>query len=137
MCNGEIYNYKELAVKYNIELVTDSDCEIIVHLANIMPISEFINELDGVFSFVLYNNIENIVLIGHDPFGIRALYYSNKDNHISLSSEMKCLDSEYENDVNFFPPGSYGIYDIKDRSLQINSYYNFDRWKLIEDYKNG
>ncbi len=134
MCNGEIYNYKELAVKYSIELVTDSDCEIIVHLANIMPISEFINQLDGVFSFVLYNNIENIVLIGHDPFGIRALYYSNKDNHISFSSEMKCLDSEYENDVNFFPPGSYGIYDIKDRSLQINSYYNFDRWKLIEDY---
>lgn len=134
MCNGEIYNYKELATKYSIELESDSDCEIIVHLANIMPISEFINELDGVFSFVLYNNIDDIILIGHDPFGIRALYYSYKDNHLSISSEMKCLDSEYENDVKFFPPGSYGIYDIKTKNLDINQYYNFDRWELVNDY---
>ena len=135
MCNGEIYNYKELAEKYSIELETESDCEIIVHLANIMPISEFINQLDGVFSFIIYNNNENIIMIGHDPFGVRSLYYSYKDNYLSISSEMKCLDYEYEDNIEFFPPGSYGIYNIIDKSLEIKSYYNFDRWLLIEDYQ--
>ena len=52
--NGEIYNYKELAEKYNITLTTGSDCEIIIHLSNILPINEYIKLLDGVFSFVLY-----------------------------------------------------------------------------------
>ncbi len=134
MCNGEIYNYKELAEKYKINLLTESDCEIIIHLYNILPIDEFINQLDGVFSFVIYDGTKDIVLVGHDPFGIRALYYSNKDNQISFSSEMKCIDSEYENEVKFFPPGSYGTYDIKTKNLEINPYYHFDRWKLINNY---
>jgi asparagine synthase (glutamine-hydrolysing) len=47
---------------------------------------------------------------------------------------MKCIDSEYENEVKFFPPGSYGTYDIKTKNLEINPYYHFDRWKLINNY---
>ena len=49
MCNGEIYNYKELAEKYSFNLTTGSDCEIIIHLSNILPINEYIKLLDGVF----------------------------------------------------------------------------------------
>ena len=48
---------------------------------------------------------------------------------------MKCLDYEYEDNTEFFPPGSYGIYNITNKNLEIKSYYNFDRWLLIEDYK--
>jgi len=132
MCNGEIYNYKRLAEKYNFILETESDCEIILHLYNILPIQEFINELDGVFSFIIYDKIKKQIYIGHDPFGIRALYYSIKDNNLSISSEMKCLDSNYENNVKFFPPGSYGIYDINSKNLGINNYYNFI-YNTIED----
>tara|TARA_B100001123_G_C15337482_1_gene1033434 strand:- start:3777 stop:5306 length:1530 start_codon:yes stop_codon:yes gene_type:complete len=133
MCNGEIYNYKELAEKYNIELISDSDCEIIIHLYNILPIQEFINELDGVFSFVIYDGNNDIVVIGHDPIGIRSLYYSQKDNYFSISSEMKCLDSFYENNVTFFPPGSYGIYNIKNKNLRITPYYKFNYNIIQED----
>ena len=132
MCNGEIYNYKELAKKYNIELITDSDCEIIIHLYNILPIQEFINQLDGVFSFVIYDGNNDIVIIGHDPMGVRSLYYSQKDNYFSISSEMKCLDSFYENNVKFFPPGSYGIYNIKNKNLEIKQYYNF-KYNIIQE----
>ena len=132
MCNGEIYNYKILAEKYNFILETESDCEIILHLYNILPIQEFINELDGVFSFIIYDKKTKQIYIGHDPFGIRALYYSIKDNYLSVSSEMKCLDSYYENNVKFFPPGSYGIYDINSKNLGINNYYNFI-YNTIED----
>ena len=53
MCNGEIYNYKVLAEKYDITLETESDCEIILHLYNKSTVDFFINELDGVFSFYL------------------------------------------------------------------------------------
>ena len=133
MCNGEIYNYKELAEKYNIELISDSDCEIIIHLYNILPIQEFINQLDGVFSFVIYDGNNDIVVIGHDPMGIRSLYYSQKDNYFSISSEMKCLDSFYENNVTFFPPGSYGIYNIKNKNLRITPYYKFNYNIIQED----
>ena len=125
LCNGEIYNYKQLAIDHDIKLTTNSDCEIILHLYNILPIQEFINELDGVFSFIIYDKKTKQIYIGHDPFGIRALYYSIKDNYLSVSSEMKCLDSYYENNVKFFPPGSYGIYDINSKNLGINNYYNF------------
>ena len=46
MCNGEIYNYKQLAEKYNITLTTNSDCEILVHLYRILGI-QMISLLDG------------------------------------------------------------------------------------------
>ena len=91
MCNGEIYNYKELATRYNIVLKTDSDCEIILHLYEIMTLNELCNSLDGVFSFVLYDGLKKQIIIGHDPFGIRSLYYYHDGDTFGISSEMKCL----------------------------------------------
>ena len=77
VCNGEIYNYKILAEKYDIKLETESDCEIILHLYNKTTVDFFINELDGVFSFLIFDLKTNKITIGHDPFGIRPLYYTN------------------------------------------------------------
>ena len=70
MCNGEIYNYKELAEKYSFNLTTGSDCEIIIHLSSIMPVKDYIRLLDGVFSFVLYDKLQKCLTIGHDPLGV-------------------------------------------------------------------
>ena len=56
ICNGEIFNHKELEVKYDITCKTKSDCEIILHLYEFMDIDTLCNSLDGVFSFVLYDN---------------------------------------------------------------------------------
>ena len=128
MCNGEIYNYKELAEKYNFTLTTGSDCEIIIHLSKILPISEYIHLLDGVFSFVLYDNVSKCLMIGHDPLGVRPLYW-NKDHHtncksLTISSEMKSIYG-FKDDIQFYPPGSFSMYYLKTNKLYTYSFYEF------------
>lgn len=137
MCNGEIYNYKELAKKYDIDLQTDSDCEIIIHLYSKLPVGKFINELDGVFSFVIYDKYQEALFVGHDPLGVRPLYwYTNDDNsEICFSSEMKSLYG-MSNNIQFYPPGSYSHYYMKTKTLHTYSYYNFN-YPLIEDNDEG
>ena len=81
ICNGEIYNYKYLYKFMNIEPSTDSDCEVIIHLYLKYGIEQTLNMLDGVFSFVLYdnninneNNTDSYIYIARDPLGVRPLY---------------------------------------------------------------
>lgn len=95
ICNGEIYNYKELSKKYDILLHTNSDCEIIIPLFKIFGFDKMIQMLDGVFSFMLVN-IENDnnpeVYIARDPFGIRPLYILSYNNDIcGISSTLQPL----------------------------------------------
>ena len=126
ICNGEIYNYKELAHENNYNLETDSDCEIILHLYSNNSVNSFINKLDGVFSFILLDSIKNEIIIGHDPFGIRPLYYcfSPDYTNVSFASEMKCL-TENNNNVQFYPPGSYSIFNLNHFDFKTCSFYNF------------
>lgn len=135
MCNGEIYNYKELANKYNITLTTGSDCEIIIHLSNILPINEYIKLLDGVFSFVLYDKLKDCLNIGHDPLGVRPLYWY-KENHydtkkLIISSEMKGIYG-LEEDIEFYPPGSFSIYYLRTNKLHTYTFYNFKYERISE-----
>jgi len=123
MCNGEIYNYKSLAIKYGVRMKTDSDCEIILHLYDLLTPYELLNSLDGVFSFVLYDRGTNQILIGHDPFGIRSLYWFHDNNQFGVSSEMKCLYDLNKN-IEFYPPGSYSIYNVTTGELNTTKYYN-------------
>ena len=135
ICNGEIYNFKELAEKYNITLETESDCEIILHLYNQFPIDFFINELDGVFSFILIDLSENKIIVGHDPFGIRPLYYSydekSDQKQYLFASEMKSL-IEISEKVQFYPPGSYSVISMDDYSMDTHSFYDF-MYPTIQD----
>jgi asparagine synthase (glutamine-hydrolysing) len=132
MCNGEIYNYKELAEKYNCSLITGSDCEIILHLYEKLSLEDLCNELDGVFSFVLYDSIKKKICIGHDPFGIRSLYYFHDKETLSFSSEMKCLKDLNKN-IDFYPPGSCSIYDINKNVLETKQYYHLNFPRITED----
>tara|TARA_B110000114_G_C14695483_1_gene239147 strand:+ start:40 stop:381 length:342 start_codon:yes stop_codon:yes gene_type:complete len=59
ICNGEIYIYKELYKKFNFDNTTDRDCEIIIHMYDLLGLN-FINFLDGVFSFILYDVYSDI-----------------------------------------------------------------------------
>ena len=77
ICNGEIYNYKQLYNKYNITPTTDSDCEIIIHLYEMFGFTKMIDMIDGVFSFILIdktNNDSKQMYVARDPFGVRPLY---------------------------------------------------------------
>lgn len=90
ICNGEIYNYRELFKSIKVKPITNSDCEIIIHLYILYGIEHTLSLLDGVFSFVIYdgrtlddnitNGIDKKIYIARDPFGVRPLYIMNFNN---------------------------------------------------------
>ena len=118
ICNGEIYNYKYLFEKLNITQKTNSDCEIILHLYLIYGDS-FIDKLDGVFAFVLYDSNNKKTLIGRDPLGIRPLFSLTVKNHYYFSSELKQIPNFGE--IKQFKPGSFVT--IEDNCINEYIYY--------------
>ena len=105
ICNGEIYNYKNLFHNINYKATTNSDCEIIIHLYRLYGMEYTLNLLDGVFAFILIDHNINKIFVARDPYGIRPIYYlfnslglypnGNKDelekNVIIFASEIKQL----------------------------------------------
>ena len=83
ICNGEIFNYKELIETYNLEVSTQSDCEVILHLYEKFGYESF-SLLKGEFSFIILDN-SNLVVC-RDAFGIRPLYINENEDGIIFSS---------------------------------------------------
>ena len=80
ICNGEIYNYKELFQTMGITPETNSDCEVILHLYKRYGIEHTLQMLDGVFGFVIYDfrDVDNKKLyVARDPYGVRPLFKLN------------------------------------------------------------
>lgn len=114
ICNGEIYNHKELFKTQKVIPQTNSDCEVILPLYERNGI-HCANMLDGVFSFILYDKDKRQILVARDPYGVRPLYecvYEN--NHIGFASDMESLCFEPIKSVRSFPPGSIAIYENRD-----------------------
>jgi len=112
VCNGEIYNYKELAARWNLDLPEGtSDCAIIPHLATHLPPTELVRTLDGVFAFAHVNTQTNQLLVARDPYGVRPLFEAQyADGSTIWSSEIKALPVDYT-DIQPFPPGTWKLYD--------------------------
>lgn len=92
MCNGEIYNYKQLAKDNSIKLTPNgSDCEIIGHLLDKYPITAIPNMLEGYFAVVIYNKVSNYFYAFTDNLGVKPLYYGYDYNGYTISSELKCI----------------------------------------------
>jgi asparagine synthase (glutamine-hydrolysing) len=128
VCNGEIYNFKQLAEDNSIALTTDSDCEIILHLYQKYGIEFTLSILDGVFAFILYDRNINKVIVGRDPYGVRPLYYFSENNIVSFASELKVLYplSLTKKNIQHFTPGSYMIIDnSKTKSTFYKQYTSF------------
>jgi len=88
ICNGEIYNYRELYKQMNIIPQTNSDCEAIIHLYKLYGIEQTLMMLDGYFSFILYdfqNALIPKVFVARDPFGVRPLFILEHDNNANNS----------------------------------------------------
>ncbi|HEY9162645.1 MAG TPA: asparagine synthase B [Desulfomonilia bacterium] len=106
--NGEIYNHKDLkkTLKEPYNFLTESDCEIILALYRQKGI-DFLEDLNGIFAFVLYDSENDIYLIGRDHIGIIPLYTGHDEHgNFFVSSEMKALMGVC-NKVEEFPPGHY------------------------------
>jgi asparagine synthase (glutamine-hydrolysing) len=95
VCNGEIYNYKELCLLLEescLHLASRSDVEILFKLLLERGIAA-IDLADGMFSFVFYDGSSNTFYFGRDPFGQKPLYYSNYKNSMVLGSDLHALSS--------------------------------------------
>ena len=97
--NGEIFNHKEIRAKYPDYLFkTGSDCEVIQTLyyqytQGKLEFSDIFNTLDGQFSFVLYDKLNQILTVARDPIGITCLYYGfTQDGELCVASELKAID---------------------------------------------
>ena len=131
ICNGEIYNYKDLIKKYKI-INCVNDCMCILELYKLLSFDDFIKvfkqELIGEFAFVIleFENDNLIkVISGRDIFGVRPLYYSKtNDFEYIFSSELKGIPIDFK-DVHEFPCGSIISIDY------INNY------EICYDITNG
>lgn len=106
--NGEIYNHRDIRERYagKYEFQTGSDCEVILALYRDKGI-DFLEDLNGIFAFALYDEEKDEYLIARDPIGVIPLYIG-KDNEgrVYVASELKALEGfcdEYEP----FLPGHY------------------------------
>ena len=154
ICNGEIYNYKQLYKMMGITGETDSDCEVIIHLYKRYGIDQTLLMLDGVFAFVLLDSrnsildnseLSNKLYVARDPFGVRPLYHlkseQKEDNPTKnflygFASELKCLNQFQEllNENNQlikykieqFTPGTYCEFELSNKILST--------WKVTKSY---
>jgi asparagine synthase (glutamine-hydrolysing) len=103
--NGEIYNHRELRRNVpDYDFQTDSDCEIILALYQ-QHGPGFLEKLNGIFAFVLWDAAADRYLIARDPIGVMPLYFGRDDDGILwVASEMKAIEPRC-NPVQEFPPG--------------------------------
>ena len=118
--NGEIYNHRNLKDDLNIqyEFQTSSDCEIILALYKEKGV-DFLDDLNGIFGFVLYDSYNNQYLIARDHMGIIPLYIGwDKFGTFYVASELKALEGVC-NKIEIFPTGHYMT---KDNSKPVKWY---------------
>lgn len=107
--NGEIYNHRELKQ----ELVqpyafqTGSDCEVINALHREDAPASYLNRLNGIFAFALWDKAAGQVLIARDPIGVVPLYWGHdREGRLRVASELKSLVDDCA-DAAQFPPGHW------------------------------
>ena len=135
ICNGEIYNYKELCEKYDITLKSGSDCEVLLHLFLKIGLDAMVKELNAEYAFCIVEInklLKDVKLhISRDHCGIRPLFITGDENELILSSELKgspflFKDKEYKVDQ-FKPRHSATISTLDDNlyDLQYKQYIDF------------
>ena len=141
ICNGEIYNFRELIEKYDLPINTNSDCMTIPELylkytRNEGDVKDFFdlfqNNIKGEFAFVMFefDRLKNLkkIFACRDQIGIRPLYTNTTiTNELIFSSEIKGINS-YDGEISEFPPGCITIYNFDDFGKQVD--------KTIYTFKN-
>lgn len=131
--NGEIYNHQALRQRFEgrYEFQTASDCEVILALYEEKG-AAFLDELQGMFAFILYDADKNSYLIGRDHLGIIPLYMGyDEHGNFYVASEMKALVPVCRT-IKEFPAGSYMSSD----DGEIHSYYQRD-WFEFDNVKDN
>ena len=129
--NGEIYNHldlkKELVSEYQFK--TNSDCEVILALYEKYG-CDFIDKLNGIFAFAIYDIDKNEYFIARDHIGIIPLYMGwDDDGTFYVASELKALENKCTK-IELFPPGNY-LYS-NDEKLKKWYQYDWSDFKSVE-----
>ncbi|RRO17941.1 asparagine synthase B [Flavobacteriaceae bacterium 14752] len=130
--NGEIYNHKKLHNEVNdYNFTTQSDCEVILALYQKHG-HTFLNKLNGIFGFALYDCDNDNYLIARDHMGIIPLYVGWDENGgLYVASELKALEGICQK-IEVFPPGHY----MTKGSEGFQQWYK-PTWRNFDDVKNN
>lgn len=118
--NGEIYNHRELRRQLQREhaFQTDSDCEPILYLYDELEPADFLNRMNGIFAFVLWDPRRDSFLVARDPMGVNPLYVGwDRQDRLYVASEMKALTGMCER-IREFPPGHYLLGHEQEKGFQ-------------------
>lgn len=131
--NGEIYNHKNLRKQfqgtYNFQ--TESDCEIILALYKEKG-TKFLDELNGIFGFALYDVEKDEYFIARDHMGIIPLYIGwDSNGTFYVASELKALEGHCTK-IELFPPGHY----LSSSEEGYQKWYSRD-WMDYENVKDN
>ncbi|OIP05204.1 MAG: asparagine synthase (glutamine-hydrolyzing) [Bacteroidetes bacterium CG2_30_32_10] len=151
-CNGEIYNYIELREELktkNNQFCSNSDIEVLLKAYQTWGIN-CLDKLNGMWSFVIYDEQKQILFGSRDRFGVKPMYYTLNDDFFAFASEQKALLCLPNNDFgvnysavfehlymskieskpegfykNIFEllPSHYFVFDLKENKLNIKRYY--------------
>ncbi len=116
--NGEIYNFKSLALKFFGDEQIKSDTRLIIELWEKLE-DKSLDYLRGIFSFVIYDKYEKSIVAIRDRFGVKPLYYSIKNEQLCIASDIKCLLPK-EPRANLSVIANYlekSIYDVSDETF--------------------
>lgn len=135
VCNGEIYNHKELFEKHGLTNHSGSDCEIIIHLYKLYGMKSALKMLDGVFAFFLYDSEADEAFVARDPFGVRPAFYGSDKNSFAVASEAKALQNSFKRIWHVVPgtfistkdPGTQTCYYELDSQLNLSSNSKFKK----------
>ncbi len=131
--NGEIYNHKSIRDRQagSYEFLTKSDCEVILSLYREKGIN-FIEDLNGIFAFALYDIENDVYLIARDHEGIIPLYMGwDHNGTFYVASEMKALEGFCET-IKSFPPGQY----FYSKDGELKTWYKRD-WMEYDAVKDN
>jgi len=132
--NGEIYNHKAIRERFKgrYEFQTGSDCEVILALYREKG-ADFLEDLSGIFAFVLYDERKDEYLIARDPIGVIPLYIGrDSEGRVYVASELKALEG-FCDSYEPFLPGHY----LYSRDGEMKRYYRRDWFDYDAVKDNG
>jgi asparagine synthase (glutamine-hydrolysing) len=134
--NGEIYNHQDIRDRQtDYEFKTKSDCEVILSLYQEKGV-DFLEDLNGIFAFALYDEEKDRYLIARDHMGIIPLYMGwDKNDMFYVASELKALEG-YCDRIENFPPGHYFLSENGDKKQELVNWYTRD-WMDYDNVKNN
>ena len=133
IANAEIYNYEAIKAKYGFKFESSSDCEIFLHLyEKFGSVDKFINELDGVFAFIIHDADKGETFVGRDPIGVRPVFMGQDVNgNYGFASEAKALLNICQPDtIKPFQPGHYWDSKTEELTQWYKPTYNLEETDL-------